>query len=269
MVDPAKLTEDQASRLIQLYENGDRKIQAEINRVLLKGGDPAYYRAVQRNIRAARNKLLVGGREWCDDAIPYLYREGVAYADDMAFSTHLSAGFGTLHQQAIHVIAEATYSRLEAVDRTIGRQVDDLFRALQLEYTQSVVLGIDSVDTAARRMREDLASRGVTGFIDRAGRRWDMANYSKMAVHNAAMQSFREGTRIRLLEHGYDLVVVSTHSKACPLCVPWQGRTLSLTGETRGYPTLEEARAAGLEHVGCRHVMTLSPHERERDKWKS
>jgi len=63
MVDVAKLTEDQAFRLIQLYENGDRKIQAEINRVLLKGGNPAYYRAVQRNIRTARNKLLVGGRE--------------------------------------------------------------------------------------------------------------------------------------------------------------------------------------------------------------
>jgi len=267
MVDVVKLTEDQALRLIELYESGDRKIQAEINRVLLKGGNPAYYRAVQRNIRAARNKLLVGGREWCNDVIPYLYREGVAYADGMAFSTHLSAGFGTLHQEAVHALAEATYSRLGAVDLTIGRQVNDLFRALQLEYTQSVVLGIDSVDTAARRMREDLASRGVTGFIDRAGRQWNMANYSKMAIHNASMQSFREGTRIRLLEHGYDLVIVSTHSGACEKCISWEGRTLSLTGETPGYPTLDEARAAGLEHVGCRHVMTLSPHEKERDKW--
>lgn len=269
MVDAAKLTEDQAERLIRLYENGDRKIQAEINRVLLKGGDPAYLRAVQRNIRAARNKLLVGGREWCDDVIPYLFREGVAYADGMAFSTHLSAGFGTLHQEAVHALAEATYSRLGAVDLTIGRQVDDLFRALQLEYTQSVVLGIDSVDTAARRMKERLAEKGITGFIDKTGRQWNMANYSKMAVHDVAMKSFREGTRIRLLQYGYDLVVVSTHSGACDKCIPWQGRTLSLTGETPGYPTIEEARAAGLEHVGCRHVMTLSPHEKERDKWKS
>jgi len=267
MVDAAKLTEDQASMLVRLYENGDRKIQAEINRVLLREGDPAYYRAVQRNIRAARNKLLVGGREWCDDVIPYLFREGLGYADGMAFSTHLMAGFGTIHQEAVFALSEATYSRLEAVDLTIGRQVDDLFRALQLEYTQSVVLGIDSAATAARRMKEDLASRGVTGFIDRAGRQWNMANYSKMAVHNAAMQSFREGTRLRLLQYGYDLVVVSTHTKACDKCIPWQGRTLSLTGETPGYPTLEEARAAGLEHVGCRHVMTLSPHEKERDKW--
>jgi len=267
MVDVAKLTEDQASRLIRIYESGDRKIQAEINRVLLAGGDPAYYRAVHRNIKAARNTLLVGGREWCDDVIPFLYREGVQFGDSMAFSTHLIGGFGTLHQEAIHVLAESTYSRLVGVDLTIGRQVDDLFRALQLEYTQSTVLGIDSVDTAARRMRKDLASRGVTGFIDRAGRQWNMASYARMSVHHATMQSFRSGTVNRLLEHGYDLLVVSQHLEACPKCIPWEGRTLSITGETPGYPTLEEARAAGLEHVGCRHSLTLSPQERERDKW--
>ncbi|MDF0591666.1 phage minor capsid protein [Candidatus Methanocrinis natronophilus] len=267
MADVAKLTEDQASRLIKLYESGDRKIQAEINRVLLAGGDPAYYRAVQRNIKAARNTLLVGGREWCDDAIPFLYRQGIVYADGMSFSTGLSAGFGSIHQQAVSVLAEATYSRLVGVDLTIGRQVDDLLRALQLEYTQSTVLGIDSVDTAARRMKKDLAARGVTGFIDRAGRQWNMASYAKMSVHHATMQSFRSGTVNRLLEHGYDLLVVSRHSEACPKCIPWEGATLSITGETPGYPTLAEARAAGLEHVGCRHTLTLSPQEREKEKW--
>jgi len=52
-------------------------------------------------------------------------------------------------------------------------------------------------------------------------------------------------------------VKVSTHLGACELCQPWQGKILSFTGKTEGYPTLEEARAAGLFHPNCRHAYGL------------
>jgi hypothetical protein len=53
-------------------------------------------------------------------------------------------------------------------------------------------------------------------------------------------------------------VKVSTHRGACELCQPWQGKILSITGKTKGYPTLEEAKAAGLFHPRCRHAYSLS-----------
>jgi hypothetical protein len=34
--------------------------------------------------------------------------------------------------------------------------------------------------------------------------------------------------------------------------LPWHGRTLSLTGQTPGYPTMGEARATGFRHPNCR-----------------
>jgi hypothetical protein len=71
------------------------------------------------------------------------------------------------------------------------------------------------------------------------------------------MEAHLQGTLNRLSEHGHDLVKISTHSRACPLCVPWQGRILSITGKTDGYPTLEEAKAQGLFHPNCRHAMGL------------
>ena len=39
--------------------------------------------------------------------------------------------------------------------------------------------------------------------------------------------------------------------------VPWEGKILSLTGKTPNFPTLEEARAAGLFHPNCRHAYGL------------
>lgn len=43
----------------------------------------------------------------------------------------------------------------------------------------------------------------------------------------------------------------------CRLCFPWEGRILSLTGKTEGFPTYEEARKAGCFHPNCVH--TLDP----------
>jgi hypothetical protein len=71
------------------------------------------------------------------------------------------------------------------------------------------------------------------------------------------MQAHLEGTANRLVEQGHDLVKVSTHRGACELCRPFEGKILSITGRTPGYPTLEEAKEAGLFHVNCRHAYGL------------
>jgi hypothetical protein len=150
------------------------------------------------------------------------------------------------------------------MDGVIGRRVDDLFRALQLEAAEGTVLGFESTKQSAKAMKENLAKHGITGFTDKLGRNWSIKTYTEMCVHQAAMDSFREGTRLRLLEHNYDLVVISSHSGACPKCIPYQGRTFSLTGKSDKFPSLSEARAGGLFHVRCRHIFSLSPEEKNR-----
>lgn len=50
-----------------------------------------------------------------------------------------------------------------------------------------------------------------------------------------------------------DLIIVSTHGDACPLCTPWEGVVLSITGKTEGYYTYEQAKTSGLMHPNCEH----------------
>jgi len=76
-------------------------------------------------------------------------------------------------------------------------------------------------------------------------------------ARTTTMEAHLQGTANRLVEQGHDLVKVSTHRGACELCQPWQGKILSITGKTEGYPTLEEAKAAGLFHPNCRHAYGL------------
>jgi hypothetical protein len=107
---------------------------------------------------------------------------------------------------------------------------------------------------AAQGMLDELASKGITGFTDKAGRNWDLATYVEMATRTAVSNAWDDMQADVAVRSGLDLVETGTHSTegSCPLCIPWLGRKLSLTGATPGYPTLAEAKAAGWRHPNCR-----------------
>lgn len=107
---------------------------------------------------------------------------------------------------------------------------------------------------AAQLALDALAVQGLVGFVDRAGRRWNLASYAEMATRAAVSNAWDDTQAATLARAGHDLVVVGTHSTegSCAQCRPWLGRTLSLTGATPGFPTLADAKAAGFRHPNCR-----------------
>jgi len=266
MPDPSPLSDAQAQRLIKLYTEAEAEILQEINRLLLgapKDYSLAWQRATLQRVQQIKADLLNGSRTWCKDAIPKSYMQGAAWADkDPLVGKEVRAGFGAIHQQAVEVLADNAYSRLENVVHVVGRNVDDIYRKVALEAVKGSVIGSKTTRQAAKQIREELAERGITGFVDKAGHEWNMRRYAKVLAQETTNQSFRQGTINRLQEHGHDLVRISTHAGSCPLCTPHQGRTFSLTGEDKEYPPLSSAR--GLFHVGCLHVVSLAPEEKDR-----
>lgn len=264
------LSDAQAQRLIKLYDGAEKEILSEINRLLLK--DPAsesyslaWQKTLLQRVQQIRSDLLKGSRTWCTEAIPDSYMKGMDWADkDPLMGGKAIPGFGSIHQQAAQVLAENTYSRLEDVDHVIGRKVGDLARSISLEASKGSVLGYQTTKQAAKRIRQDLADHGITGFVDKAGHQWDLGRYAKVLAQETTNGAFRQGTINRFQEHGHDLVRISTHSGSCTRCIPWQGRTLSLSGNDPDYPSLAEAQGAGLLHVGCLHVLSLAPEEKDR-----
>jgi hypothetical protein len=107
---------------------------------------------------------------------------------------------------------------------------------------------------AAQEMLDGLAANGITGFTDKAGRNWDLATYAEMATRTAVSSAWDDMQADAAIRSGLDLVETGTHSTegSCPLCIPWLGRKLSLTGATAGYDTIEDAKAAGWRHPNCR-----------------
>ena len=267
---PAKnpLSDAQAKRLIQMYDGAEKEILKECNRLLLKNPESyslAWQKTILARVQQIRGDLLEGSRTWCQEAIPDSYMKGVTWADaDPLAGQKLLAGFGSIHQQAVEVLAEHTFSRLSDVNNVVGRRVDDVFRQVALENSKGSVIGYETTRKAAKRIREDLAERGITGFVDKAGHEWDMARYAKVLAQETTNEAFRQGTINRFEEKGHDLVVISSHEGSCPLCDPFEGETMSLSGTDPEFPSLEDAEAEGLFHVGCLHIISLAPEEKNR-----
>jgi len=270
MASSKPLSDAQAQRLIRLYGDAEREILTEINRLLLQDPESesysmAWQKTLLQRVRQIRADLEKGSRTWCTEAIPDSYMKGMEWADkDPLMGGKAIPGFGSIHQQAAQVLAENTYGRLQDVDQVIGRKVDDLARAITLEASKGSVLGYQTTKQAAKRIKADLAEKGITGFVDKAGRAWDMGRYTRVLAQETTNGAFRQGTINRFQEHGHDLVRISRHSGSCRRCTPWEGRTLSLSGNDPDYPSLAEAQGAGLLHVGCLHVLSLAPEEKER-----
>ena len=259
MADVRQFSDAEINRLVKFYEQAELEILDRMNRALLRGNKTEYLAQMKKNIEAILQQLRDGNRTWCTEAIPRVYSQGLYSADAMLkdVGASVKAGFGAIHQQAAQVLTENAYQRFEDVSQVIGRQVNDIYRELALENVRGTVVGYDTWKQTARRFREQLAERGVTGFKDRSGRMWNMRTYTEMHARTVCMEAHLQGTANRLVEQGHDLVKVSTHRGACEKCAPWQGKILSITGKTPGYPTLEEAKAAGLFHPNCRHAYGL------------
>jgi len=157
----------------------------------------------------------------------------------------------------------------------ITRAVVDSFRSIVSRVSGGVLLGTTTRRQASQRALNQFAARGITGFVDKAGRSWDMAAYAEMAVRSVTARAAIEGHIDALAEINVGLVMVSDAPLECPLCRPWEGEVLTLADQSGPHTiraeheikdgrtvvvhvagSLLEARAAGLFHPNCRHSLS-------------
>lgn len=93
-------------------------------------------------------------------------------------------------------------------------------------------------------------------FIDISGKKWDTKRYFQMNIRTNSTRVYNAQFSSNMTENGFDLVRVSWGGDAqCDLCFPWEGRIVSLTGKTKGFPTVDQAKEHGLFHPNCTHSL--------------
>jgi hypothetical protein len=177
-------------------------------------------------------------------------------------------------ERAVAALVAAQTEALEAMDLRIVRSVTDAYRDAVVKASAGTLTGGATRLQDAQRALDDLARQGLTGFVDKSGRRWGLATYVEMATRATTGQAAIQGHMDRLHDAGIDLFIVSDSSRECELCRPWEGKVLArgpvaalmrnaVTGNmerVRVDGTVREAQSAGLFHPGCTHNLSGYVH---------
>lgn len=303
-VSPA-MAEDLAAAITMLYEDAELSIIERLTKALAQGIDSPLWAEIKlRSIGDLREAV-----EQIADALQQDANGAVAQALATAYGRGRQAAVAELGALDIgrELQARRVLPNAPAVDRLaasyaadtrplyvrITRAVVDTYRNVVSRVASGPLLGTVTRRQASQRALDQFAQRGVTGFVDRAGRSWELAAYAEMAVRSVTARAAIEGHIDALSEVDVGLVIVSDAPLECPLCAVWEGEILTLGSQSGPHtiraehaiqpsglfaPTetvavhvagsLVEARAAGLFHPNCRHslaaylpgVTTRPPH---------
>jgi hypothetical protein len=277
------MVEDLAARTRDLYAGAEERLLGIVARQLAQGLDaPGWVeaklsavQAVRRASQAVVDELGKAVSLDVHDAVAEAYnvghRSAVAELGALSDDARRLVDDRIPQAQAVDRLAEETVTMLKGRHTAILRGVEDGYRQVVSEVTATPLLGTGTRRQATQDAMQRFADRGITSFTDRAGRRWQLTSYAEMAVRTSVGRAALEAHSRTLTDAGIDLVVVSDAPRECPLCRPWEGKVLSLTGD--GARTVEvehaiedgrmvtvevagsvdDARRAGLQHPNCRH----------------
>ncbi|MFB9929186.1 phage minor capsid protein [Amycolatopsis halotolerans] len=283
-VDPADVVEQLAADIVALYTQAEARLLGDIARRVRAGQDvpewAAQKAAAARELRLAAERIAtqVTGQagQAAADSVYAAWQAGAEQG--LAQLADLGAlSSGQLEQlagvvpgmPAAAILAADLTSRLETLPLRVLRWQQDAYQTAVAAAAPDQVLGTGTIHSAQRAAWDRLVSQGVTGFVDRAGRDWNLASYVEMAVRTATARAWNDGHLARMAETGVELVTITRSRHACRLCTRWEGRVLALSGPTGERQvehtltdetvtvdvaaTVEQARLEGLMHPNCRH----------------
>ncbi len=258
---PVQIREGKLDDLVAIYKGAYKQVVETIIDATTSGKIQKARTLVV--IRQHLTELGVNVDEWVKTEIPKYYLDGSATVvnDLRALGVDVTkgSGFAVVNRQAIAALTDETALAFAQGITGIYRNANNvLSQALKQQLNAIIAQGkLTGEDrrTISASVTSKLKEDGLGALVDKGGRTWDFDVYSRMLVRTKATESRNQGLTNRMLASGYDLVQVTRHATEHPACAVWEGKILSLTGRTTGYPTLQEAKDGGLFHPNCKHAI--------------
>lgn len=268
-----------AEQVARLVDEAEIDLLRLLARTLRTGiGDEGWIQSRLSEIQSIRRRAAVVATrldltmaQRINQVVLQAYNAGAALAlpdlDDLGIKPRPPADALAAARKAARQAAQRAHAAIELIPTLLA----DAYRQAVLAASEEVLGGAVTRIAASQHALDRLLADGIRGFTDSAGRTWSLDTYLEMAVRTTTGQAAVQGHVDTLTASGVDLVVVSDAPRECPLCRPWEGKVLSTSGATTGTVelrpsvvdgttvrvtvagTLEQARAAGLQHPNCRH----------------
>lgn len=269
---PKRVDIDEASikQLVKLYRDAYKYVR---HTIFETGNRSVTIISVGQARLLIQQRLQQLAREasgWAGEQIPRMYDRGQqdavaelrSFHDPRTDAIAAAIALGTLrlsqlHDEAVQTQTTELTNRLNEATNTMYRSAD---KTLSQLLRQSIANRIDRTEGLAtrqelrRQVLQAFDENGVYGLLDASGKRWSPHVYADMVSRTLSAQTRNTALSNSLRSQGYDLVRVSAHG-ASDACREWEDAILSLSGETPGYFTVDDATGAGLFHVNCQHSL--------------
>ncbi len=258
-----KLREDQIQALLKLYKN----TYTNIARTILDETTASQIRKakVLNTIKAQLNDLGIDVKKWVEREIPQYYLDGqnIALHDlrELGVDLRGAKGLAPINRAAMIALMDGTLLSFSEALAGMQRNASNIINmAIRMRINATIAEGKltgDALRTIRLRVVDELKKNGLVALRDRAGRSWSFDRYAETLIRTKSVEARNSGLKDKMISNGYDLVQVSNHRSDHQACKVWEGRILSLTGKTPGYPTLFDAESAGLFHPNCQHAINV------------
>lgn len=257
-------TREQIEALLGAYRAAELAILGMLADAAGAAGTEAWFRGQHRQLERLirRAERLLEAAHPTEGQIQEVLANG--HAEGVTAATPPNTPPAAVPAPAVAATVAEVQGALESAGAMILRETRDIYRRIARQAAvEQITSGADN-RRMLQRIIDEYANRGITGFRDRAGRRWSIDTYAEMTLRTAVNRAQNQGRIDGYQAHGVNLIKTSQHIGAHPWCIPWQNKVLALDGyagsrtvmnnltghevvvEVAG--TLQEAIAAGYHH---------------------
>ena len=256
-----EINEENILKVTTLLKTAYRNIVQEITTATDFG--VANRRAILSQINQILKETGTDVQEFLAKELPVYYEvgadEAVKQLKNTGAQVQVAEGFNRIHKEAIVALVDDTSRAFGESLRGVGRSANLLLgKATRDQLTQKMAegqIGGKALKEVKRNIVGILQEQGLDALKDKGGHTWTLDRYSEMLFRTKVVESRNRGMINRMVENEYDLVQVSSHNTEHRACAVWEGKILSATGKTPGYPTVDQAENAGLFHPNCKHAV--------------
>lgn len=252
------MTSEEFGKILDdIYDKYNNKIQMTIIRA--RQSDSYSTVKYQRSLVSRLNGILDGFQDEYLNALKKHVKVVAREQVGRFFSETKNTGVNEARQAALKKANSYFNDKKFYVVNHVGKMKQDIKTALkqdQLMITRHSLLNGVSRKVALNEVRSLLLSNTInTEFVNKVGSRYNSRSYFEMLGRTVVSQFGNQVYEDVMIESGIDLARISSHG-AVDRCKRWEGKIVSITGATPGYPTLQESRESGdIWHPRCKHFL--------------
>lgn len=260
----AAAVEGEAATIGRICEQARDVVMARVKRHMDRHPDSPWNGAPLVDLE----KVLDGVYDEWGEGVKGAFREAIPSviekareeaAEAMKTAGVRNAILGKPDMRRVKMAVESSYDRVAG--RTDKMKADHIaaLRRLSAEVFRTASLTGETRKEISKRLQAKATEVPGFKFVDKSGRQWSDKAYFEMLARTELMTDGRDSYADKCAEEGYDIVRLNIGGKCCEACARWEGKLFSLTGATKGLPTMDDLRNDGVFHPNCTHSFTAVP----------